>query len=149
MISDEKSTVISIFFLFFSFFCHYNQSAFGIFVFVLNVQESDWVCQGMGFYELILSGICWDPASSYLPNCKSFSRVFYKFFFRTTLFLLSSWDSDDMNLQPFGGVPEDPKNLFFFFLIFFFFSFCWIIPTDLLMISTDLLTFFSISSILL
>lgn len=53
--SGEKSTVISVFFIF--IFCHYTQSAFRIFVFVLNVQEFDWVCQGMDFYELILSGI--------------------------------------------------------------------------------------------
>lgn len=55
MTSGEKSTVISVFFI--VIFCHYTQSPFRIFVFVLNVQEFVWVCQGMDFYKLILSGI--------------------------------------------------------------------------------------------
>lgn len=144
MTSGEKSTVISVFFIF--IFCHYTQSAFRIFV--LNVQEFDWVCQGMDFYELILSGIRWDfwtckCVSTRLP---AFQLCFLQPLFSTTL-PLSFRGPEDRTVPP-CVLSQRSLGTCSFFKKYLHFSFCWIISIDLPMISTNLPAFSSVVSIL-
>lgn len=46
------------------------------------------------------------------PNLEDFNHYFFKYFFRSILFLLFFWDSDDINIWSFIIVPQIYEDLY-------------------------------------